>query len=1347
MLLPKKLAASLLALCLTALLPSCDSGITSPELDRLGGNGPRPAAVRLERAELELVPGDTARLAAEVVSASGSTLTGQAVSWSSASPEVVSVSREGTLRALREGEATVTAAAGQASATLRVRVRGRVVARLLISPKEDTLNAVGASVVLNATALDPSGAPLAVASISWQSLDTDVAVVDADGRVTSTGSGMARITAGAGGRTDTVRVHVKQNSAPLRVRPRDSVLGAIGDTLRITADAQDVNGNPVGASSVKWTSLNPAVATVDGAGLVTARANGVARVAAEYGGRADTARVEVKQLIASIAVTPGAPVVQAGQTQGMVATAKDANGNAVPGVAFGWMSSNPAAATVDGAGSVRAVAPGVSYVTAAAGSINGTATVTVTANPGTVPARVAVEPETATLDAIGAAAQLGATVYSAAGPAMSGVAVTWSSLDAGVAAVDGAGRVTARATGTARIVATSGTLADTAVVTVRQLVAAVTVSPSAPGVQAGQSQQLTAAAKDAGGYDVPGVAFAWTSSNPAAATVDGSGVVRGVAAGVSYVTASAAGRSAVATVAVTADPGSVASRVAVSPAATTLDALGATAQLGATVYSAAGSAMPGASVAWSSLDAGVAAVDASGRVTAKAAGTARIVATSGTLVDTATVTVRQVVAAVTVTPSSPVVLEGGTQQMSAAATDANGNPIPGAAFAWTSSNAPVATVDAAGVVRAVAAGVSYVTAAAGGKTATATLTVNAAAVVQAPPAAVATVSVAPGSAALVVGGGALLTASARDGAGNVLTGRPVAWSTSNPAVATVSASGMVTGVGVGSATVTATVEGKTGTAAITITADPATVASRISVTPGADTLNALGAATQLRATVYSAAGTAMSGAAVTWSSLGAGVATVDAAGRVTAVAAGTARIVASAGALADTATVVVRQVVEAVAVSPAAPVVQEGGTQQVSATAKDANGNDVAGVSFTWTTSNAAAATVNGSGLVSAVAAGVSYVTASAGGRNAVATVTVAAAPVATVTVSPGSATLAVGAAVDLSAVARDAAGRVLTGRPVSWATSNPAVATVSGTGLVTGVSGGVATITATSEGKSGTAQVTVSAPVVGAALAFQDGFEGGAPAAVQGGYGWTGYRAASGEGVSVSRDVARSGGYSMKFTYGGNADPCADSWAEQRFTLGENLTEVWLEYYIYLPSGADGKGPRFYHRKPVCPGESDPNGTVSNNKFFALWASNYDVRAASGGMKVLLEYQRTGVGSDGDSQMYGMWCNDTKLCSNWGAENGRWDPAFTDGMRGRWVQVRIHTRAADSKAASNGMLQLWVDGAQRINMQNLDLAPEAGGERWFRNGYLMGWANSGFNENTSMYVDDFRIFRSNPSW
>ena len=98
------------------------------------------------------------------------------------------------------------------------------------------------------------------------------------------------------------------------------------------------------------------------------------------------------------------------------------------------------------------------------------------------------------------------------------------------------------------------------------------------------------------------------------------------------------------------------------------------------------------------------------------------------------------------------------------------------------------------------------------------------------------------------------------------------------------------------------------------------------------------------------------------------------------------------------------------------------------------------------------------------------------GGMAANATVTVTALPVAAVVVTPAVASVPVGGTVQLSATTRDSAGNVLTGRPVTWASSNTAVATVSGSGFVTAVAAGIATITATSEGKNGIATVTATA-------------------------------------------------------------------------------------------------------------------------------------------------------------------------------------------------------------------------------------------------------------------------------
>lgn len=164
-----------------------------------------------------------------------------------------------------------------------------------------------------------------------------------------------------------------------------------------------------------------------------------------------------------------------------------------------------------------------------------------------------------------------------------------------------------------------------------------------------------------------------------------------------------------------------------------------------------------------------------------------------------------------------------------------------------------------------------------------------------------------------------------------------------------------------------------------------------------------------------------------------------------------------------------------VSVSPAAAAVTVGGTQQVTAAVTGTTNTAVV-----WRSASPGVATVSSSGLVTAAAVGQTTVTAVAQAdtmQKASASITVTQAPVASVSLSPTTATLQVGGTQQFTATPRDASGNALTGRTVSWSSSNTAVATVSAAGLVTGVASGTATITATSEGKSGTATVTVNAP------------------------------------------------------------------------------------------------------------------------------------------------------------------------------------------------------------------------------------------------------------------------------
>src|SRR5438132_1120709 len=179
----------------------------------------------------------------------------------------------------------------------------------------------------------------------------------------------------------------------------------------------------------------------------------------------------------------------------------------------------------------------------------------------------------------------------------------------------------------------------------------------------------------------------------------------------------------------------------------------------------------------------------------------------------------------------------------------------------------------------------------------------------------------------------------------------------------------------------------------------------------------------------------------------------------------------AAARIADTAVVTVTPVpVAAVAVIPLAASVQVGGTVQLATATKDSAGAVLGGRAVTWASGNLAVATVSGSGLVAGVAAGTATPLAPPPPG-----------PVASVVVSPASASVPVGATVQLTASLKDASGNVLTGRTIAWGTSAAGVATVSASGLATGSAAGTATITATSEGKSGTAlMVVASAPPPG---------------------------------------------------------------------------------------------------------------------------------------------------------------------------------------------------------------------------------------------------------------------------
>ena len=279
------------------------------------------------------------------------------------------------------------------------------------------------------------------------------------------------------------------------------------------------------------------------------------------------------------------------------------------------------------------------------------------------------------------------------------------------------------------------------------VVASVAVTPASSNLTVGGTQQLSATARSSGGSTITGRTFTWTSNNTQVATVNGSGLVSGRAAGTATITASVDGRSASASITVasaastdTTPPG-VPGKPAFTTEATGSTSFSVTATWGAaagadhyvwTTGSNNGSFEDEGEVSTATVtfaapivaDAGgywfcVGAVDAAGNSSEDTACNG-FSAPDDTTPEPTPPTVESVV----LSPSAATLEVGATRQMTASARDGDNAPISGVSFTWSSSNTSVATVSSAGLVTARAAGNATIRAATAGVTGTAAITVS-----------------------------------------------------------------------------------------------------------------------------------------------------------------------------------------------------------------------------------------------------------------------------------------------------------------------------------------------------------------------------------------------------------------------------------------------------------------------------------------------------------------------------------------------------------------------------------------------------------------------------------------------
>ena len=427
------------------------------------------------------------------------------------------------------------------------------------------------------------------------------------------------------------------------------------------------------------------------------------------------------------------------------------------------------------------------------------------------------------------------------------------------------------------------------------------------------------------------------------------------------------------------------------------------------------------------------------------------------------------VASVVLFPPSDSIRIGETRQLEVQVFDAAGNRLQGRRIGYRSNEPGIATFDTNGVVRGVAVGTVLVTATVAGKEGSSTIRVIAP---------VNRVAVAPLTGDIPLGSSRQLAANVLDAAGNAIPGRPVTWSSSNSAIATVSVTGLVSAVALGRVTITAAAEGKTGTSTIDVVDPVATVR----ITPAGPQTLRIGGRVQLTATPLNVAGQPLPGRPVNWFSSNPNVASVSSAGEVTAVAVGqvtiTAEIESRQGQTAVSVTLIP---VGTVTLTPSTLSMFRGEQRQLTLTSTDSTGaiiTNYQGRNVVFQSTNLPVASVTNQGVVFAADSGTANITATVDQvTSAPVAVTVTLVPVSNITVNPNPASVKVGLTLQFAATLRDSNGNILVGRPVTWTVSDTTKATITAAGVLTGVGStgsSTITVTATAEGVSGTAAVTI---------------------------------------------------------------------------------------------------------------------------------------------------------------------------------------------------------------------------------------------------------------------------------
>lgn len=665
----------------------------------------------------------------------------------------------------------------------------------------------------------------------------------------------------------------------------DAATLEVGKARRFEAVFVDANGNELRGRQVTWSVANPSIAEVDAEGQVTGLTPGETRLQAVVEGREGAAVITVvRRSVAAVRIEPENPTLLLGRSLTLRAVPLDDEGGELNDRSVTWTTRDEAVVPVTPDGVITGRRLGSAVIQAEVEGKQAQATVRVDAPQLSA---LEVRPTSATLE-VDDTIRLAAIGRTEEGDEVHGLPVEWTTENDGVVAVDEGGRVEAVSPGEARVRASfEGSTGEARIAVNVPPAASVRVEPSSASLMVGTTTRLEATARDARGRVVE-KAITWSSNNASLATVNDDGVVTGVAPGTTFIVARTEGVRDSAAIIVTPRP---VATVEIEPANPTIRVLQEV-QLEAILRADNGEVLTGRNVEWSSSNTAVATVSSSGRVSGLLPGQTTITARAEGRSGTTTVTVTLVPPArITVSPASADIAVGGTVRLTATVFDENNNVLD-RPVSWSTSAEGVATVDDAGLVTGVAPGDAAIQATSG--------EVNAAASVRVAAVPIARIVISPTDPEIEIGETVQLQAVAYDANDNPLPDRVIAWSTSDPGVATISNAGLATGVGPGTATVTAAAEGVQASTGVTVLEPPPSLA-RIEVVPSFIELEE-DESVQLTAIVYNSVGSIVD-VGVDWSSSNSRVARVTGNGRVTARDEGTATIRARALGLEGTATV------------------------------------------------------------------------------------------------------------------------------------------------------------------------------------------------------------------------------------------------------------------------------------------------------------------------------------------------------------------------------------------------------------------------------------------------------------